>query len=127
MKRIIAILLGVFYLLPTIGYSMDVHWCGKKVSAVSFSPFKSSPKCSVCSKPMGCCKTTHTVVKINDSQHGSAGIKVIPDKTSQHVIGPFCASYASLSIAKTFGYLQSHSPPIIRKQPDYLINSVFRI
>ena len=126
MKRAIAILVALFYIIPTIGFSMDVHWCGKKISSVSFNPCKPA-KCSTCKTAKGCCKTTHTVVKLKDNQHNSGALKVASGSTIQNTCYVLHIPHASLSVYKTSEYLQAHSPPLIGKQPVYLANSVFRV
>jgi hypothetical protein len=126
MKRLTAILVALLYLLPTIGYSIDVHWCGNKISAVSFSPAKTA-KCTVCTTPKKCCKNTHTLVKLKDNQHNSPQVKVSLNAANEITIpifNPSVSTHGSLALATTIQY---RPPPLTGGQPIYLTTGVFRV
>ena len=75
MKRIVAFLLLAFYTTFNLGLVMNTHYCGGKVSSVSFnlnSP--ASDSCSLCGKKeaaMNCCQDTQTQLSIDDDQMSS--------------------------------------------------------
>lgn len=125
MKRIIAIVVSVFYLLPTIGYSIDIQWCCNKISGISFSPVKAA-KCNVCATPRHCCKHKHIVVKLKDTQHGS-----LPFKVSSNVlmIGfmPVPIELFSLKKAGLFNPQNYRPPPCYYGLPVYLANNILRV
>ncbi|MFI5221971.1 MAG: hypothetical protein ACHQK8_06585 [Bacteroidia bacterium] len=68
MKRIVTLLLIFFYLVPSIGFSMDLHFCGDKVTGISVSLLHTD-KCKCGKKAAAkCCKEVQVTVKISDSQ-----------------------------------------------------------
>lgn len=125
MRRIIAILISIFYLIPTIGYSIDIHWCGNRIAKVSFYSSKET-SCGTCATPKKCCKTTHIVVKLKDSQYGSTSLKINPKILYQW------STLIERHLPMTIGhnnlvYLLYRPPPLLQKEPIYLTTKVFRV
>ena len=57
MKKIAIILLTAFYLLPAIGFSINIHWCADKISSVKINALSKNEGCACGSKMSrkGCC------------------------------------------------------------------------
>lgn len=123
MKRFIAILVTVFYLFPSIGYSIDIQWCCNKISGVSFSPVKTA-KCNICTTPKHCCKHTHIVVKIQDSQHSSSTTEITVNTLSSPILSHFVLPSSVVCLSY---YINYRPPPLIGDQPIYLAGCVFRV
>jgi hypothetical protein len=126
MKRFIVILTVVFYLFPSVGYSIDIQWCCNKISGISFSPVKPA-KCRICATPKHCCKNTHIIVKLKDSQHNSSQVKVSLNTANEitvPIFNPLVSIYGSLTLPTTIQY---RPPPLTGGQPIYLKTGVFRV
>jgi hypothetical protein len=70
MKKAIAIILSSFYLLLSIGATVDVHYCGGKVSSVKVYASSHDCCCAKVSKSemMDCCKDESTLVQLDGEQ-----------------------------------------------------------
>ena len=128
MKRIATILLTFFYLIPAIGFSFDIHWCGNKVRSVSI--IKAHGEKCPCGMKMkaGCCKDVHTNIKLSESQKGSSQI-VSPNNSITKYLTEFSIKNNLTLYPKTdvIDIANYHSPPAIRRLPVFLLNSNFRI
>ncbi|GIV26411.1 MAG: hypothetical protein KatS3mg027_0225 [Bacteroidia bacterium] len=73
MKKIAVIFLMFLYLIPVIGVTVSAHYCGGKVTSVSFNPFDTTHKCPCGSKKMkkDCCKDVTTTIKLDDDQQNT--------------------------------------------------------
>ncbi len=128
MKRIALIMLTVFYMLPAIGFSINIHWCCNKISFVKITYLNEEKKCD-CSKKkssMKCCRNIHTIIKLTDNSKNesnfiapSANFFLIPVFTVFKKI-----SFNTLNNVILCAY---HSPPPKCKHPIYLVYNVFRI
>jgi hypothetical protein len=127
MKKIAIILFTVFYLIPVIGFSINLHWCGNNLTSVKIgTPFNTT--CGSCQKWMqrSCCKNTSLLIKFSDNQSK-------PATSSQSTIN--CFKIFAQSSEQLFPGVESvaipfytyHAPPFKSKLPVYLSNSVFRI
>ena len=128
MKKIFLVFLTFLYLFAAIGFSVDLHWCCKKVKIVSVnSSHESRCPCGT-NMPFGCCKDVYLSVKIVDAQ-----------KNTKHIIVPCSIDFKQLctyvvpSIGEPFSKIVAfdfsnyHAPPFKSKTPVYLTNSIFRI
>ena len=128
MKRIAVIFFALFYLLPAVGFSINVHWCGGKVSSVAIEVIGNG-KCA-CGKEMkkGCCKDIKTIVKLTDNQKNTTQLTVPQNNqvkqlselsiTTQQIL------YPQVIVLNLTNY---HAPPSNCKSSVYLSNCVFRI
>lgn len=128
MRKLVAILLLFFYLIPAIGLSIDAHWCGKKVKIVSID--SSHEKKCPCSKKMsnGCCSDVHVSLKLTDSQKIATQVN-FPSNSFVKLIAATLPCLISLSPRNNFVFNFStyHAPPFKSKEPVFLLNSVIRI
>lgn len=127
MKKLLAILVMLLYIVPAIGVNVSSHFCGRE--AVS-SCFKEQKSCVCTPKAMkkGCCENKQQLLKIDDTQQ-KAELPV------QKFSNPF---YAILSIpteltsivftdyTNAIGKCPA-KPPYLYREPIYLLNRVFRI
>lgn len=77
-KRLLSLLLFFMYLIPSIGVSGSVHYCGGEVAAVVIIPTDEHPCACGPNEPMdgGCCQDEAFSFKIKDN-HKSADAKVL--------------------------------------------------
>ncbi len=129
MKRIVVIFLTLFYLLPAVGFSINVHWCGGKVSSVAIEII-GNEKCD-CGKEMkkGCCKDIKTIVKLTDNQKRTTQLSVPQNNQVKHVseLSSLLVQQISLLQATAIRFTHYHSQPSNCKSSVYLSNCVFRI
>lgn len=130
MKRITVILLMFLYLLPAIGVTVSAHYCGGKVTSVSFNPFDTKHKCPCGSKKMkkDCCKDETKTFKLKNEQQKAHQftLKVFKVFTFQPVlVDNFTFSYQQPLILND--YSTTDHPPDNIKHPLYIRHCVFRI
>lgn len=126
MKRLIAIFLTIFYLLPAIGFSFNIHWCCNKINSVSFGTPKPD-KCSHCKAKSSCCRDVHITVRITNNQHGSSLVTVGGNSVKPLVAVVNTIPFTSSSQERVFDFTNYHAPPFKSKLPVYLSNSVFKV
>lgn len=125
MKKIAAIFLVFLYLIPSIGFSMDLHFCGGNVTAVSIQ--KALDKDCVCGKKASskCCKEVHVEVKLDDSQKAASSLIVSKQVNEIKLFTKAFPETESiiLSLANyTVYYYPSHFQVFLNK-PVYIMNS----
>lgn len=130
MKRIVIILLMFFYLIPTIGVTVSAHYCGGKVTSVSFMAFDTKHKCPCGSKkmPKDCCKDETTTIKLDDEQQKNqpAFSYVVEILDFQPALTTnFTYNYRTPLLSTDFDH--STHPPDDLKHPPYIRHRVFRI
>ena len=128
MRKLLSALLIFLYILPAVGFSMDIHWCGKKLKLVAFdSPHEKKCPCKK-EMPSGCCKDAHVSVKLADNQKIPTQL-TISNKSFIKIFKAFISfSVPTLkSHALAFDFTRYHAPPYKSKLPVYLANSIFRI
>ncbi len=129
MKKILATITLLCYLLLTTGVVVNFHYCMNQLASVKFFE-KESNKCSLCGMKMhrskGCCHDEICVVKKTVDQQ-----RVVP---AYPINAPVDASFliSDFIVLPTINTQyssewQNHSPPLLNKQNIYLENCVFRI
>lgn len=126
MKRLITIFLVCFYLLPAIGFSINIHWCCNKISSISFGT-PTPNKCKACKATKNCCKDVHLVIKITDNQYGSSALVIHENHPDWNIPIINEVAFSNLTQKSVFDFSSYHAPPYKSKQPVYLANSVFRV
>jgi hypothetical protein len=127
MKKIAILILTFLYLLPAVGFSVNVHWCGNRAQTVELG-FAQNKKCS-CGEKMvkGCCKNTHTVIKLTANHHAASSI-ISPTNIVYHAIPvPFFYQGIFFEKVASFHVATDASPPGKNKLPVYLTTCTFRI
>ncbi len=126
MKKVAVIFLTMLYLIPSIGFSMDLHFCGSNVTEVSIQ--KSLDKKCVCGKMSNskCCKEVHVEVKLDASQKASSTL-VVSQKVNEvklFITNIFSSELFSSSPQKnSFIYFDPLRFSSLQKHPVYLTNS----
>jgi hypothetical protein len=128
LKKFALILFSIYYLLPAVGFSIDLHWCGNQVSAVTFS--SGSEQTCGCAKKMaaGCCKSSHISIKLQDNHKTEIQLSAPKNNSVKDIqVATLPVSSLTSSQVLVFDISGYHSPPPKSKQPVYLANNVFRI
>ncbi|MDZ4759059.1 MAG: hypothetical protein SGJ10_13100 [Bacteroidota bacterium] len=130
MRKIFAILLLFCYLIPAIGLSVSVHYCGGRLASFSIIGTDEA-KCPCGDMPMkkDCCKDKTASFKIKDTQRNSKQIIVIVYKGFKQL--PIASTplyginYTSIFSEQEIQF--DHPPPLLNEQAIYLLNQVFLI
>ncbi|QQS28964.1 MAG: hypothetical protein IPM47_19355 [Sphingobacteriales bacterium] len=132
MKKIAVILLMFLYLIPAIGVTISTHYCGGKVTSVSFNPFDTKHKCPCGSKKMkkNCCKDETTTFKLEDEQRKTQQvfcnfIKIKISDFQPALTSNLTFNYRSPLLFTEFDH--SAHPPDDLKHPLYIRHRVFLI
>jgi len=116
------------YLISSVGVSINLHYCGGKIKAISLSHTDESDCCGKeMEKKMNCCKdkTVSYQVKEDQSSSSTASIKVPVKNIDTHFI--FTEFIKSNLYTPSYGVPDFHAPPDIVFSDTYLVNGVFRI
>ncbi len=128
MKRVIAILLIVFYLVPAIGITVNKHYCGGKLASVKIV-FGDTHSCPCGSKPMkkDCCKDkTGFLQQKNDAGKTFQFVfKTAPQKISPFAVAQVVTLPSAQFIITAADYY--HPLPYKPKAPIYLLDRVLLI
>lgn len=126
MKRLLTSIIAIIYFCISSGFIMNVHYCMGKVSKVNIEITPS--KMCACGKKetKGCCKTESKFYKITDNHQATyADVSVI---SPFHIVPTFYSySHPVVTSTSTAVTYNTHAPPILRSQPIYILNCVFRI
>ncbi len=127
MKKVAAIFLVFLYLIPSIGFSMDLHFCGSSVTNLSIQ--KKLDKDCICAKKSAknCCKEIHLEVKLDVSQKAASTLEV-SKKVSEiklFINNIFSSElFTSSSQKNSFIYYDPLRSSSLQKHPVYLTNSL---
>ncbi len=128
-KRIAVLAFSLLYLSTTVGFALNLHFCGNHLATIQLnSPLKKTCcKKETKSKPDKCCKDRHVKVKVSDQQQALSDFK-IPPATSldlflfSNQLLAFNAITDVKSITPTY-----RGPPDLTTVPLIVKNCVFRI
>lgn len=127
MARIVATYLLILYTAFTTGLAIDVHYCGGKVSSVSFEKQSEKDACGKCKKANShCCHNEVRFLKVNDA-HSVVAVKDVPAcPETLLTFNNLLFNISSLNGVGSVTYSE-YSPPL-KSPPDIFIrNCVFRI
>lgn len=129
-KQKLALSLCAFYAMSIIGFALSMHFCGGKLANVSL--YSSKASCKFCkTTPVektddGCCKNTKFEVKVKDSHHVEAALK-LPQLFSIAVFLPSkLMEDLKQDLHKTYGKTENKAPPGILRVAIHVFNCVFR-
>ena len=130
MKRFIACLLMLLYVVSVSGATFNVHFCGSKLQALSFAGFDHKGCCFGKAKPKkaGCCKDRMVSIKAGNDHKQIENISA-PSSISKIFIAEV-PTYLDLFISNpTITLIPNfHSPPIRDGDTKlFILHSVFRI
>lgn len=124
------ILLVFLYLIPTIGITISVHYCGNKITSFSLTHFSSEHNCPCGSKKMkkNCCSNEVTVIKIDDNQLKSQDFDCsLVKKLNLGWLTTLHTSYNTILIQANRHIITTSHPPDVRGVLPFILNQVFRI
>lgn len=130
MKKIGIVFLLFFYLIPVIGVTVSAHFCGGKLSSISFiSTDKHDCPCGSKAMKKNCCEDINTYIKLKNVQQKSLLVSINDFK--QPVKNYFSNKSDIFNVRKisvlNFLYSTFHPPNSCNSYPLFLLNSVFRI
>ena len=130
MKKFLATILILVYLVFSCGVVINFHYCMDRLASTSLfgGESKYCGKCGMHSDDSdGCCRDEIKVVKLDEDQQNAQALDFVfaAPQTGIH--------YSSLFICQPFqnadpsGHFHNHSPPLLSGQDSYLQYCVFRI
>lgn len=119
MKKILVIVLTLFYFVVATGVVLNYHYCKGQLKEVSL--FKKKDCCN----KKGCCHQKTNDIKVKDKHFGSDGFKVLEKVSAALVVVPTSNISVSLFEKKYASYHNS-SPPLSDNHL-YLKKKVFLI
>lgn len=130
MKKIGIVFLLFFYLIPVIGVTVSAHFCGGKLSSISFiSTDKHDCPCGSKAMKKNCCEDINTYIKLKNIQQKSLQISINDFKSL--VKNHFTFKSDIISIRDIFVsdilFSTFHPPNKKAGDPLFLLNRVFRI
>lgn len=129
-KKTGIIILLFFYLIPVVGVTVSAHFCGGKISSISFiSTDKHNCPCGSKSMKKNCCKDISAYIKLKNAQHKSILFSINDFKP---LLKKFFSNKSDFIVVREISvsdnlYSTFHPPNKIISYPLFLINSVFRI
>ena len=127
LKRSGTIVLTVLYLITVTGFALNLHYCGKRLTAVKIdAPAKG------CNDPMAhqmkCCKDKQLVVKVKDA-HQTEPISVLGKIFGFELAKlPFASiTFNTQPISVATAYDHGPPDPLLSDNPLYIKNCTFRI
>src|SRR6201991_94323 len=69
-KRSGAIILTILYVITAMGFALNLHYCGKTITAVKIDAPAKGCNANMMSGKMKCCSEKHIDIKIKDSHVG---------------------------------------------------------
>jgi hypothetical protein len=125
-KKAVSIVLLICYVTVTVGFAMDMHFCGSKISRVSFNS-NEKVSCGKTITPMKCCHSTHIDAKITDTHQAASNtitFKPLSLELFSTPFHPILISSPSVIRGNLFGYRE---PPLRSDIRLTIANSIFRI
>lgn len=131
MKKVAVLLLMFFYLIPAIGVTVSVHYCGGKVTSVSLNPFDAKRKCPCGSKKMkkDCCRDKNTTIKLDTVQKNTQQIfNYVDVKFTELQTVILTKLFFEYNSVLSFSEIsQSSHPPDRIRTPLYILLRIFII
>ena len=130
MKKIIAVILALFYLGISTGATIHMHYCMGKLAGWGLWHSKTE-QCSKCgmssSRTKGCCKDEHQFVKLEKDQKVSEISIQLTQLSAATLPAIFVAAAATIPPFHFEPYPATHAPPFRSSHAVYLLNCIFRI
>lgn len=129
MKKFLSIILAVVYLVLVSGITLQLHYCGGKLSSVKVTLVDNNHSCSCGSKTMkkGCCKNQSVYVKVKGDQKSSNNSIISFDNAKSIALQlPFIIR--NLPLVQYSSIISNyHEPPPRYSNSLLIFNSTFRI
>jgi len=129
MKKSLTLFLAVFYLVLVSGITLQLHYCGGKISSAKITFFDHRITCCCGKKAMkkGCCKHQSIAFKIQGDQKISANLIVPVDYFRSIVLQFPNVTFSRPLIRCALPSINYHSPPPKYSNSLLILNSTFRI
>lgn len=130
LKQKFALGLCALYAISVIGIALSVHFCGGKLADVSL--FANKTSCKYCKtepvekKDDNCCKNTKVDVKVKDSHHAEASVKLPKIFSLETFLPHYVVKFLQPLFPNYFGGLTNKAPPRTSKISLQVLNCVFR-
>jgi hypothetical protein len=127
LKRFSAIILTVLYLVTVTGFALNLHYCGKLLTAVNIDAQVKGCNNLMAAK-MKCCKDKQLVVKIKDA-HQTAATSVLAKLSGFEIAKlPFAdISFYNPSVLTLTAFDRGPPDPPLNSTPVFMKNCTFRI
>lgn len=70
-KRVSVLTVLMLYLATALGFALNLHYCGNKISSVKLNAPLKQPGHNAMSCKMKCCKDKHLLVKVKDAHQAA--------------------------------------------------------
>jgi len=126
-KRAIAILFSIVYLLSAVGVSVEhFYCCGKLASTTFILGDTHHPVVKGLAKTDDCCKTTKQSFRVKDNHVGVSGSSIVP--TWVAVMMQLVPALPEPAVQEYTGITyRVHGPPERQQTPIYILNCTYRI
>lgn len=131
MKKFVAFILICLLAANVCGASISYHFCGKIFQYFAFNGHKKKSKCCCrgTQKKIGCCKTKHCKVTVDDNKSFAKQLSF-----SKHTLGDALTS-SPINVVHQFATLSGtsyaipliNSPPLVRTVPLHVLHQQFLI
>jgi len=128
-KRSGAIVLTMLYLITALGFALNLHYCGKNITAVRIDAPVKGCKTNMMSSKMKCCSEKHIDIKIKDSHVGEFP-SFFGKLFSFHIARlPFANVVFNIPVTSTQATTGGAPPdePLADNIPAFIKNCAFRI
>jgi hypothetical protein len=126
MKKLIVAFIAILYFTVSSGVVVNLHYCMGKLSSTKIDVLAKKLCGCKTKKTGGCCKTTHKLLKIEDSHKLSLNDYSIQSPISAAMIHTVASNDFSQSI-HTKKITFTNYPPEFLRQNIYIHNCVFLI
>jgi hypothetical protein len=126
MKKLIVAFVAILYFTVSSGVVVNLHYCMGKLSSTKIDVLAKNLCGCKTKKTRGCCKTTHKLLKIEDSHKFSVNDYSIQTPVSAAMVHTNASQDFSQSVEiKKITF--TNAPPEFQRQNIYLHNCVFLI
>lgn len=121
--------LCAFYLITMIGFALNMHFCGGKLSEVRWVETASCGACKASEKKQqagDCCKDKSIEAKIKDSHQVGAKVKLPMDFSLEMLFSPLISEVFRQLMPTLFSRIENKAPPLSAILSLHAYNCVFR-
>ncbi|MBC7949226.1 MAG: hypothetical protein H7Y42_15175 [Chitinophagaceae bacterium] len=130
MKKAIASISVICYLILTCGVVINFHYCMDRLASTQLfgAQQKVCDKCGMhTDSSNGCCRDEVKIIKMTEDQKLGEVIAFELPSLETLVFTPSQYIAASFTNVKETRHFRNHSPPLLKGQETYLQHCVFRI
>jgi len=129
MKKILATILLILYLMPTFGLNVTVHYCFGKIASVSLgSSATNQCVCGIKKTTRSCCIDKNFTFQVDDNQIKTQNCVISINKSlGIKALNPISFKFEQLNFSLVVFKHNFYHPPNKAILPLYILNQVFRI